>query len=87
MTSVEEELAEGLLVVPNPFNDRIKINTDYEDAGVASINIYNANGILVFSRKNFDLRETIDLSSLKMGFYMMRVSLGEKNLIKRLIKE
>ena len=87
VTSVEEELAEGLLVVPNPFNDRIKINTNYEDAGVASINIYNANGILVFSRKNFDLRETIDLSSLKMGFYMMRVSLGEKNLIKRLIKE
>ncbi|WP_185154420.1 T9SS type A sorting domain-containing protein [Fulvivirga sp. M361] len=87
ITSLESNIGSDLHISPNPFESNVILGIDSPDVDFVSVNIYNANGILVFSKKNLDLRGNIDLSSLKSGLYIMNIDAGNEIFVRRLIKK
>ena len=89
----KEETVEELTLSPNPANDWLKVEyftkekTDSEPA----IEIINSLGMSILSEKlekNQDtfFSKTIDVKSMPVGIYFVRVIDGEKFLVKKFVK-
>ncbi len=76
---------ENILVYPNPASNEISIATD--KTNITSIEIYNIHGTLVKSVKEIKaLQHTLDVTRLKIGYYIIKITLLDgttqyKNLI------
>jgi hypothetical protein len=72
--------AEGFSVFPNPAYNVLALNIK-ESIGMAPTTIYDVYGRLIWSSVlNTSLKETIDISSLKAGWYFIRIgSPADKN--------
>ncbi|MBK7882700.1 MAG: T9SS type A sorting domain-containing protein [Chitinophagaceae bacterium] len=83
----------AITVVPNPFIDQIKINTDINADGKISIKIINSNGYTV-ADKSFDAKKGMNefrlnnLGNLASGIYIIKVISAAGNNINtyRLVK-
>lgn len=77
---VEEQSATKFSMFPNPANESLTINGDFEDA---TVSIFNALGQEVVSM-DLTAGQTIDISSLDAGFYSVKLesngSVSVKNL-------
>lgn len=73
-----------LSLYPNPAGNKVTIQHD--NRGLTSVNIYDLSGKLVMSKSSIEQAETIDVSSLKPGFYMIRVESGEVSKSMKFIK-
>ena len=62
------------LVYPNPTSEMITIKTDFTDHTVYSITIYDLNGREIFKRVTMRSIETLNLSSLDAGNYILEVN-------------
>lgn len=62
------------LIYPNPTSDMITIKTDFIDHEVYSITIYDLNGREIFKRMTSRSIETLNLSSLDAGNYILEVN-------------
>lgn len=71
---------------PNPNNGVFKIISNESFAGPVEINIYNAQGAVVFSNKTQHLDELIDCSFLSAGVYFVKLSGAWGNNYSRIIK-
>jgi uncharacterized delta-60 repeat protein len=72
-----------ILVFPNPASDCIFIEVSKE----SEISIVNELGSTVYQSKVFATRTSHNISSLSNGFYLVKISNDNHNVIKRLIIE
>ena len=78
-TSINEEVS-GLLIYPNPVKNVLTI-INYT-ANIENINIYNLNGQLVLNKKLNNNHNTLNVSSLESGIYIIDI-LSENTSVKR----
>ncbi len=70
-----------LQVYPNPFKSKIKFNTT---ADINLVEVYNLKSQLMFSQK--PRNKTINLSHLKPGVYVLKLSSNNNSYFKKVIK-
>ena len=84
--NIEENLAtDNIKVYPNPVNDRLYIEAEAEINEVVVYDIYGRVQNLKISETQ-KLRNSIDISSLKSGFYFVKINTEKGNIVKRIIK-
>ena len=80
-------LEETLSVYPNPARDFVTISNS-TDVTINSIEIYDMNGRLVEQLKvNSSSDQTINVSELTTGMYLMNITSDQATVVKRLIKK
>lgn len=81
--------SENILVYPNPSNTRVIINLLYNQLQKPEYIIYNTNGQIQESGKITSNHQTIDISGLSAGIYLLNVydKKGDKLITKKIIKE
>lgn len=73
-----------VFVYPNPSSNELHINITQFTPADLKCEIYNANGQLVKSIKQLDFQNTVDLSELASGMYVVKVYNAEVNAIKKI---
>jgi hypothetical protein len=73
-----------IFVYPNPANDVLHINVTKFTPQNLNCEIYNSNGQLVKALKRLDFQNTINLSELANGMYVVKVYNSEVNAIKKI---
>jgi hypothetical protein len=83
----ENENASSLLLYPNPANENITVQIS-SITGDYMANIYDARGRLVITQKLSGTSEnTIGISGLKKGLYLINITDGERSFTKRFVKQ
>jgi len=80
----------GFQIFPNPGKDYFSVNLSNPDRSECIIHIYNASGSLVKEislGNNADVNERVDISHLTPGIYLVKTNLGERQSVRKLIKE
>lgn len=72
-------------VFPNPAHDKLQINITGVTPSNLSTEIYNQSGQLVKQLKQLNFQNTIDLSELADGIYVVKVFNAEVSLIKKVV--
>lgn len=88
LSITDSVLADAISLYPNPANDLVTINNG-SNSILDAIRVYDMNGRMV---KQIQIREagsdqTINVSDLSTGIYMIHIFSNEANVVKRLIKE
>ncbi|MGC4021004.1 MAG: S8 family serine peptidase [Cyclobacteriaceae bacterium] len=91
ITEIQEQSSDGVMIYPNPItNNTLHIVIDNEDLRRAQISLSNALGqsILVqdISSSTSHSELEVPVSGLSAGIYIIRVSVGEKTITKKLVK-
>jgi len=82
-TSIEELKESGFSIFPNPFNEVLEINSeDYENF---NLTIHNVIGEVVYSGNLKNKKNTIQLSDLPEGIYIITIFVDSGNRISQLI--
>lgn len=86
-TGITKNIAdESFVLYPNPSNGKIKINTSYIDN--FEMNVYSAEGKLVFSQSAVSNDKEVDLGAISKGVYIIQLKDRENRSVhKRLIIE
>jgi len=80
-----EKLESGtIFIYPNPSSDFININTDLFPNGYL-IRLTNVLGETIYSTNVYSLNTTIDVSTIRRGTYIVRVSDGVKEVTQKII--
>lgn len=74
-----------LNIYPNP-SDGI-INIDIENSNNAIMEIYDVNGMLLYSRQLKSKSEKTDISDLPKGVYMVKVKQDNSVDVRRVVKK
>jgi hypothetical protein len=74
----------SLSISPNPTSDEFNI-TSLNGINIEFIEIFNSQGLLMFSKRVSSLRTSIDVSSLTKGIYICKVMIGNELLVEKLI--
>ncbi|MEZ4777938.1 MAG: SMP-30/gluconolactonase/LRE family protein [Flavobacteriaceae bacterium] len=77
---------EVFAIVPNPADEAIEILFSNSSLVRADIKIFDEVGKLVFENPKYEISEKINISSLKRGVYLVKVTTEEGILCKKLIK-
>lgn len=78
-------LSEVIKLYPNPTINFIKI--DVGTIEKASIKIFDLSGKLVLDKKNYNPKEVLNISSLKIGVYFVNIESDKGNTMKKFIKK
>jgi hypothetical protein len=85
-TGVAENSFTGIIdVYPNPAADKITITS--KEQGKFLYTIYNVAGKTVFSQQLPAEKAEIDLSGLAAGTYVLKISSGEKSMVRTIVRE
>lgn len=79
-----QNFADYIFVYPNPTSSELHINITQFTTADLKCEIYNANGQFVKSIKQLEFQNTIDLSDLASGMYVVKVYNAEVNAIKKI---
>lgn len=79
-------LVSEITVYPNPFNDVINI-TGLSEANSTQVEIYNLEGQKVYSENLSSNTAALELSVLKKGMYLLRVTQDDQRMLLKLIKQ
>lgn len=87
-----QALADGLKIYPNPFTNKIMINSELNFSNGLIIQLMNVTGKLIyndiFNTSSKGMVKEIDLSHLKAGVYILKVGESEQQMNSyKLIKE
>jgi hypothetical protein len=76
-------------VFPNPVKNVLFVTTNSSTTERVPIEIYDLNGRLLFSKtyKNSDNRLQIDMSGLKNGIFILKITTTEKTYNFKIIKQ
>lgn len=85
ITSLDDSLDSDLLIYPNPTsgNVNIRFGTRIESANVE---VYDIHGKLVYFQNGVRNDESLRVSSLPKGYYLLRISSGRNIINRKLIK-
>ena len=93
VSGIEDVTAKlNLEVYPNPAHGEVHISFNPHHASDLMINVYNSAGVLVKNEGHDNLspmetKETLDLSALSKGIYMIEVVAGEARTTRRIVVE
>ena len=77
-TGIDEKLADGISIYPNPAKDKINISFDTKEVITFEINIFNQFGQKIYAGQGNQNEITgsygLDISSLISGYYYLIVS-------------
>ncbi|WP_420572106.1 T9SS type A sorting domain-containing protein [Kordia sp.] len=80
--SVEENITSTFKIYPNPSTGILNIQTNTTDS--ASVDVYDMFGKKVVTSNN--VNNTIDISNLKNGMYIVRITTNNKSVTKKVMK-
>lgn len=80
------ETAASMLIGPNPFRDVVKVTVDDAAEETLQVRVYNMTGMEVIAPQKIVNGQTVNLSGVPAGVYIMRVTDGKKTYTKRLLK-
>jgi hypothetical protein len=84
----EKEDAFKVLVYPNPTQGIIEVEiTELQTTQKAQMRIYSITGSLVRHVRNLQRRQSIDLTNLSAGIYLLYIAVDEKTVVKKIIKQ
>lgn len=85
ITGINENQTGSLIIYPNPANDKfvIQLSKLLEDS---ELSIINSTGQEVFNRSIVSLITPIDISNLRKGIYLIRISNNKMEEVRQLIK-
>lgn len=91
-TSLDTRFSDGeVLAYPNPAGNVILLRGDLPAAGVATVQVYGANGQVLLSKtatpQGRTLNETLDVSALPQGMYVLEVQSGGQVQHQRFVKQ
>ncbi len=75
-----EEMSSSISIYPNPVNDRLYIETEYEIEDIIIYDVYGKQQELPA------ISSTIDVSGLSNGVYFVKVVTENGNIVKRVVK-
>ncbi|MCG1037382.1 T9SS type A sorting domain-containing protein [Polaribacter sargassicola] len=81
--SVDDVFSSKISIYPNPANDFVKISTLET---IDTVDVYNLIGKKVISSKNL-IENSVDISTLAKGVYMLKITSGNSVASKKLIKK
>ncbi|MEQ9301988.1 MAG: T9SS type A sorting domain-containing protein [Cyclobacteriaceae bacterium] len=81
VTSIDEELINQLRIYPNPAQDQITI----ESIGLDRITLMNITGQELFMINQPRNRETLSLAGLSAGIYLVKLTLGQQQVTRKII--
>ncbi|GGI56411.1 T9SS type A sorting domain-containing protein [Winogradskyella haliclonae] len=81
--SINQNVLNNTVVHPNPTKDILNIQTNY--VAINSISIYDMLGKEVLFTK--DVNNSIDISNLKSGIYLIKITTNEASVTKKIVKE
>jgi hypothetical protein len=81
-------VSDETLVYPNPFDDILNLNLGNNVVKTAEVNIYSTDGRIMFTTKynNAVGPVSLDLSGLKAGLYLLKLSADNSESIFKIIK-
>jgi hypothetical protein len=83
----EKKDAFEVLVYPNPTNGILEIELpELKPNQKAQAYLYSRKGLLVKQIDRLQRRQTIDISALSVGIYVMRITVDDKTVIRSIIK-
>lgn len=83
-----DNLGQHIVLSPNPATDILNLDMNFEKTSDLNVQIFNSMGQTVFSKKMPNILrgvETLDLSRLKTGVYIVEISDGNIRTNKKLI--
>ncbi|WP_400077436.1 T9SS type A sorting domain-containing protein [Winogradskyella sp. R77965] len=83
--STEEFSASSFTVYPNPANTNITIKSS-DQTQIDSVELYNVLGSRVFTANNL-INNSIDVSEMANGVYLLKVNSGANSVTKRIVIE
>ena len=83
--STEEFTASNLTVYPNPAKTNITIKSS-DQTQIDSVELYSVLGKRVFTTSNL-VNDSIDVSEIASGIYLLKVNSGANSVTKRIIIE
>jgi hypothetical protein len=87
--SVPEKNTNAFRIVPNPAKDHIGINSQHDFSGELKIRIFSISGMYIHEYNiRLDGRktsQTIDISALSKGLYILQISNEEMNAVSKLV--
>lgn len=88
MSNINNHLLNELIeIAPNPATDLFTLfNNSYTFTQNSNVTILDIQGKVLFSKELIN-NSAIDISSLAKGIYVLRITLGNESVIKKLIKE
>lgn len=91
ITGIEELPLEGLKVYPNPVSTQgLQISIDSDDLSQAQLKLTNSLGQTIFSQEittsETHVELTIPSSALSEGLYVVKLSVGNKTVVRKVIK-
>jgi len=75
-----------LSIYPNPSSGMLNFNVD-EVLENANLQIIDISGRIVFTISDFNSNETINISNLKSGIYIVKVNHDGKTFSQKIIKQ
>lgn len=69
-------------VFPNPATDQIQVQSDEQ---IDELSIYDVTGKLVFTQQTPAINETVDVSNLQSGLYILQARIGDKISVEKLM--
>lgn len=82
---------ESIKLFPNPAADYVNISLRNNDEGVVYVRLMNVAGQqfnkLIFNKEVQEMTQSVDLSSLQPGLYLMEIGQGKNRTVKTLFKE
>jgi hypothetical protein len=84
-TGLISTLDQFIKVYPNPALDKIYFNSDSHLSGLSKIKIMDPAGKIIME-ESFNKLETLDISFLDKGIYILEVETSEGILIKKIVK-
>ena len=74
-------------VYPNPVTSVLTIELGKEFTANSVIKLYDISGKLISTKKVKEATQTLNMQHLQAGVYLVKVSNGTKNVVKRIVKE
>ena len=84
-TGIKTLQEEGILIYPNPTSE--KINFEFANYNIQKLIISDMSGKTLIEKTEIKTKETIDLSSLKNGFYIINIHTDNDVISTKIIKE
>jgi len=74
-TGVDDKDGYGIEIYPNPTSGKVFVKSD---KSINEIDVFNLTGELVLKEKGIEMNNTLDLTSLDKGFYMIVIKTADK---------
>jgi hypothetical protein len=85
-TGMKEEIADGLILFPNPSDGKFYLETTYSGRDPIELQVMDLTGRMVYERQPaISEKFEIDLSGQPKGMYFLRIKTEEENYTQKLI--